>query len=182
MFIIKKKSNKAGVTLVELLVSLLLTTIVVTIVFYIYLSSSKAYLRWERESSFTNVARLIISSLDNSIAGGTKIVEADNSSLSILSSNLKINNYERDNTGRLYKNGIPIIPEGYRLKDIEFNYVVKSADDSITILNYDQLDLDGDFRVSEDELKNITGISYEFILVNNKKQGYFKGLAIMRNY
>jgi type II secretory pathway pseudopilin PulG len=175
-------NNLNGLTLVELLVSLLLTSIVITIVFFIYLTSSKAYLKWESESSFTDCARLVTISLNNTISDGIKIVNADNSSLTILESNLQNSQYETDDLGRLYKNENAITPDNFKISELEFKYVVKSDSDIIDILNIDRLDNDGDFKISPDELSIIDGVQYSFKLESKKQHGRFDGFVMMRNY
>ena len=175
-------NNIDGVTLVELLVSLLLTSIVITIVFFIYLTSSKAYLKWESESSFTDCARLVTRSLNNTIGDGIKILNADNSSLTILESNLINSKYETDNLGRLYKNENAITPDNFKISELEFKYVVKSDSGIVDILTIDQLDSDGDFAIGADELSVIDGIQYSFRLESKKQQGRFDGLVMMRNF
>jgi len=175
-------NNIDGITLVELLVSLLLTSIVITIVFFIYLTSSKAYLKWESESSFIDCARLVTRSLNNTICDGIKILNADNSSLTILESNLINSKYETDNLGRLYKNENAITPANFKISELEFKYVIKSDSGTVDILNIDQLDSNSDFAISADELSFIDGIQYSFMLESKKQQGRFDGLVMMRNF
>jgi len=182
MFISKKIIDKAGITLIELLVSLLLTSIVVTIVFFIFINTSKAYLHWDRESSFIGNAGFIMRSLNNAITEGSKILEADIADLTVLGSNLKTCRYEIDNTGRLLKNGMAIIPHGYRLRNMEFKYIIKSEGDSLMIKDVNQLDVDGDFKVTSKELSDIIGIQYSFLLENQNQHGYFEALLMMRNF
>ncbi|MCP4580522.1 MAG: hypothetical protein GY839_02810 [candidate division Zixibacteria bacterium] len=183
MFIlILNLNNIDGLTLVELLVSLLLTTIVITIVFFIYLTSSKAYLKWESESSFTDCARLVTRSLNNTITNGIKVIEAESSSLAVLERNLRSSKFETDNLGRLYKNRDAIIPAGFTVSDLEFKFVIKSDSSAVDIRNIDQLDTDGDFKINTDELSVIDGIQYSFILENKKQRGRFDGLVMMRNF
>jgi Tfp pilus assembly protein PilW len=127
MYWFHKKRQAKGLTLVELLVSLFLTTVVITIVFFIYLSTSRAYLRWEAESSYTDCARLIIKSLTNTIADGVALISADDSSLEIEQNNLKTDAFEINSEGRLYKNGVALNPEDISVTELNFKYAVKDS-------------------------------------------------------
>jgi Tfp pilus assembly protein PilW len=182
MYILKKIQKNEGLTLVELLVSLLLTTIVIVIVFFIFLTSSKAYLAWETESSFIDSARLLVRSLDNSIAAGVSLAEAKETSLIMKSSDLSASRYETDADGRLYKNGSTLIPADYRVADLEFKYVIGSNEGSMLIKEADQLDLNGDFIVTETELAEISGVQYSFTLKGRKNSESYNGLVMMRKF
>jgi type II secretory pathway pseudopilin PulG len=180
--LIMNLNNMDGLTLVELLVSLLLTGIVVTIVFFIYMTSAKAYLNWEAESSFTDCARLVIRSLNNSICEGIEIIEADHSSLTVLENDLHSNKYQTDGMGRLLKNEDVITPADFKISELEFKYAAKTNDGVLDMKSADKLDVDGDFEISPKELSVIDGVHYSFIVSGNKQQEQFDGLVMMRKF
>ncbi len=167
--------------MIELLVSMFLVSIVIVIVFFIYLTASKAYIRWQSESSFTDDARLIMSSLNNSLSNTIKIMDADNSSITILENDLRQTRYNVSSSGSLYKNEVPLSSAEYKLSDFTLNYATGKKD-SLQIRSYDELDTDFDFKVSDEELSQVNGIEYSFTLKSTDESKLFDGLVMIRNY
>jgi hypothetical protein len=46
----------------------------------------------------------------------------------------------------------------------------------------DQLDADGDFKVSSEELAEVTGVEYSFNLASKDQSNTFTGLIFMRKF
>jgi hypothetical protein len=169
-------------TLIELLVSLTLTTLILLSAFYIQMSSSKSYLRWESDSRLTDCARLVIKSLSNSIKEGVEVTTVGSSSITLKDSNLRVSKYEYTGEGNLLKNDKPLIPDGLLMTGFNLVYLITGGGDSTMIKNADQLDLNKDFRIDKQELSRIKGVQYDFKLKNSKESKEYKGLALLRGY
>jgi hypothetical protein len=182
MFISIKINRSEGITLIELLVSLTLTTLILLIAFFIQMSSSKSYLRWESDSKLTDCARLIIKSFSTSVKEGVDVAAAGNSSITLNSSNLRASKYDYAGGGNLLKNNESLVPDGLLMTDFNLLYLVIGNGDSINMKSADELDFNRDFHIDKQELSRIKGVQYDFKLKNNKETKEYKGMALLRGY
>jgi hypothetical protein len=182
MFIWPKIINNKGITLIELLVSLSLTSLVLVIAFYVQLSASKSYIKWESKSRFADNARIISRSFINSITEGMEIINIDKTSITILKNDLKEHKLEFTPNGELIKNNQSLVPIDYRISSFEFSYLIEGDSNKSEWADFDQLDINQDMRLSRDELSPIKGVKLKYSLSGDKQSGDFESLAIMRKY
>jgi hypothetical protein len=182
MFILLKRINTVGLTLIELLVSLSLTSLVLVMAFYVQLSASKSYIKWELKSRFADNARIISRSFINSITEGMEIINIDKTSITILKNDLKEYKLEFTPNGELMKNDQSIVPVDYHINSFEFSYLIEGDSDKPEWAGLDRLDKNQDMRLNRDELLPIKGVRLKFSLSGDKQEGDFESLAIMRKY
>jgi hypothetical protein len=182
MFILLKRINTVGLTLIELLVSLTLTSIILVMAFYVQLSASKSYIKWESKNRFADNARIISRSFINSITEGMEIINIDKNSFTILKNDLKEYKLEFNPNGELIKNDQSIVPVDYRINSFEFSYLIEGDSDKSEWADFDNLDENQDMQSNLDELSPIKGVRLKFSLSGDKQSGDFESLAIMRKY
>jgi len=182
MFISLKRTNNNGLTLIELLVSLSLTSLVLVIAFYVQLSASKSYIKWESKSRFADNARIISRSFINSITEGMEIINIDKTSITILKNDLKEYKLEFTPRGELMKNDQSLVPHDYQVSSYEFSYLIEGDSNKSEWADFGKLDENQDMRLSQDELALIEGVKLKYSLAGDKQNGDFESLAIMRKY